>query len=566
MKEEASENLKEIKISDVIEKVRSLNPGEFSKMIIDSNEKVDRRDYFFVKYSAISAQRESLKLSFPVYAAISDNLSEIVGGDAKHGELALFPSEKIIDTLSSNFQIEPETDPLGSEANFNFPLEETGGTVNPKQKSYFIADRTYREQCNPCTGNKLITCDDYDCEGRHNWPCVDCNAKGVIQCHGCGGAKRVDCGTCNGSKKVTCRSCGGDGKKVDKLDTLSAVSSNTRSTRVVKKTCSACSGKGQKPCTRCSGGKVTCSTCSGAGKLTCSPCGGHKSITCSKCYGDKERYGMIDCPQCKAQGEMGYISYVRTTIHNHDTQKLFVSPSGLADVSDEEVMSFANNQGDTQTTIININSNKQNDRDEYGKDYSEQLMSSFGLSLDSFNKILKEDTYYQVIPCVQIKYKHMLTNETLELSIIDFFGNAKIKFHKEAEAVSTDMKDKGKKLGRFFGKLFKTKKFKAQDDKLKEIKLMIYLAKADGKIEEEEKGFLAESINSIEGFTSTEKSEFFNLMNNPNPPALTKEDVTFSSKERLNEVIAKLTGLAGSDGEIDKTEQELLNNIMALNE
>jgi uncharacterized membrane protein YebE (DUF533 family) len=95
---------------------------------------------------------------------------------------------------------------------------------------------------------------------------------------------------------------------------------------------------------------------------------------------------------------------------------------------------------------------------------------------------------------------------------------------------------------------------------------MIYLAKADGKIEEGEKGFLAESINSINEFTSDEKEDFFNLMNNPNPPAITKEDATFSSKEKLNEVIAKLTGLASSDGEIDDSEQELLNTIMSLNE
>jgi len=159
-----------------------------------------------------------------------------------------------------------------------------------------------------------------------------------------------------------------------------------------------------------------------------------------------------------------------------------------------------------------------------------------------------------------------LTNQMLDFSIVDFFEDPKIVFHQEAEEIKSDVKDKGKKLGRFFGKLFKTKKFKSKDDKKKEIKLMIYLAKADGKIEEGEKGFLAESINSIDEFTSDEKEDFFNLMNNPNPPAITKEDATFSSKEKLNEVIAKLTGLASSDGEIDDSEQELLNTIMSLNE
>lgn len=566
MHEQAKENLKEITLNDVIDKIRSLNPGEYNKMIIDSNENVDRCDYFFVKYHATSAQRESLKLSFPTYAAVSSNMSLFEGGDAKHGELALFPSEKIVDTLANQYQIRPETDTLGSEADFNFPLDESAGRVHTEQRRYFIADRTYREQCGTCSGNKLVTCNDYECEGKHNWPCVDCNSKGVVVCHGCGGSKKVDCGTCNGSKKVTCKNCGGDGKKVDKLDTLSAMSSKTRSTRVVRKNCPSCSGKGQKPCSNCTGGKVTCNTCSGAGKLTCSACRGHKSITCSKCYGDKARYGMIDCPECKAQGEMGYISFVSTTIHQHKTEKLFTNSNSLAGVSEDEVMSFANRQGNTQTTVTNINSNKQNNRDQYVSDYAEQIMNSFGLSFDNFDKLLHEEVYYQVIPCVQIKYKHMLTNEVMKVSILDFYGKAKLILPKESEVVSSDLKDKGKKLGLFFGKLFKTKSFKAHDDKLKEIRLMIYLAKADGKIEEEEKGFLAESIKSIEEFTSSEKSQFFNLMNDPNPPEITKEDATFSSKEKLNEVVAKLTGLAASDGEIETSEQELLNKIMAFNE
>ena len=86
----------------------------------------------------------------------------------------------------------------------------------------------------------------------------------------------------------------------------------------------------------------------------------------------------------------------------------------------------------------------------------------------------------------------------------------------------------------------------------------------DGVIEEDEKKFLASSINSIDEFTSTEKSEFFDLMNTPQLPALTKADVTFSSEEKLNEVIGMLSNLAASDGNIEQAEQDLINQIKSL--
>ncbi len=565
MKTQADNNLQNIELTDVIQKIKELNPGEFDKMIINSDEPVQRCDYYYVNYHAVSANRQSLKLTFPLYGQIVDNMAEFEGGEGKHGELAHFPSNKIVEVLSDNFQINGELDPLGSPSNFNFPLDTDGSSLVMNQRNYFLADRTYKEQCDECSGNKLVKCDDFDCDGRHEWSCVDCNAKGVITCHDCGGNKRVDCGTCNGSNKVKCRSCGGDGKKVNKLDTISAVSSSTRSTRVVTKTCGTCSGRGKNPCTNCSGGKVTCSTCSGNGKLTCEYCDGHKKITCSHCYGDKERYGMIDCPQCKAQGSMGYIAYVKTTINSHATDKLFNAHSPLDEVSNEEVLTYANKSANKERTLTNINDNVDVNRDENVATYAESLMGSFNLSLDSFDKILEEDIYYQVIPCVQIKYKHMLTNQIHEISVLNFFENPELKFHKAAEEVKTDIKDKGKKVGRFFGKMLKTKKFKSKDDRKKEIRLMIYLAKADGIIEEEEKVFLADNINSIDEFTSTEKNDFFTLMNNPTLPELTKEDVTFSSDEKLNEIIDTLTSLAGSDGSIEPSEQELINKIRSLN-
>jgi tellurite resistance protein len=565
MKSLAEQNLKSINIQDVIDKIKNLNQGEFDKMIIDKDQIIQRCDYYYVNYKAISANRQSLKLNFPIYGQLADNMTEFEGGDGKHGELAYFPSDKILNILSDKFEISPVSDPLGSPSNFIFPLDTNGDSISKEQRNYFISDRTYKEQCDECSGNKLIKCDDFDCDGRHEWPCVDCNAKGVITCHKCAGNKRVDCNTCNGSNKIKCRSCGGDGKKVNKMDTISAVSSSTRSTRIVQKTCGTCSGKGKNQCTNCTSGKVSCPKCSGNGRLTCSDCDGHKKITCSHCYGDKERYGMIDCPQCKAQGSMGYISYVKTTINSHATDKLFNVHAKLDEISDAEVLRFANSSAPTVKTLTNINDNKSINRDGLVENYAESLMDSFNLSLDNFDKIMEEELYYQVIPCIQIKYKHMLTNKVNEISILNFFENPELKFHAVAEEVKTDIKDKGKKVGRFFGKMLKTKKFKSKDDRKKEIRLMIYLAKADGLIEEEEKLFLADNINSIEEFTSTEKTDFFTLMNTSTLPELSKEDVTFSSNDKLNEILDKLISLAGSDGTIEAAEQQLIDKIKSMN-
>ena len=559
MRENAENNLKSISLDEVKEIIKKLNPGEFDKMIISASCEVERSNYFYVNYLAKSASRNSMVINFPLYPQIANNFSEFDGGDTKHGELAYFPSNKILDNLSQNFQIEPNSDSIGSPSDFKFPLDINGNSVDNNQRNYFIADRTFKETCSECTGNKLVTCDDFDCEGRHQWTCENCNGVGQLQCDNCAGSKKVVCGNCNGNDRVKCRRCGGDGKVNDGM-----IAKAANSKYAAEKKCGDCQGRGHKPCNDCTRGRVVCSPCSGQGKVTCSTCSGKKKITCAKCYGDKERYGLIDCPSCKAQGEVAQVSFVSTTINNHTISKL-ISPDGsLDDVTDEEVLTFANTSSDKVRTITNINEKVENNRDELVDAHAQSLQNELGLSMDDFDKILEEDLYYQIIPCVQIKYTHMLTNTSHEVSVLNFFDSPKLKFHQDVEVVKSDVKDKGKKVSRFFGKLLKTKKFKLKDDKKKEIKLMIYLAKADGLIEDAEKEFLAQNINSISEFTSDEKEVFFNLMNNPNLPSLEKNDVTFSSDDKFNEVIVKLETLAKSDGMLEKSEEELLAKIKSL--
>ena len=93
---------------------------------------------------------------------------------------------------------------------------------------------------------------------------------------------------------------------------------------------------------------------------------------------------------------------------------------------------------------------------------------------------------------------------------------------------------------------------------------MIYLAKADGDIQESEKEFLAKEISNLKDFTNKEKQELFDLMNSDSPPLLTNDDVTFSSTEKGLSTLKKIKQLAQSDGNIDQSEQELIDRIEAL--
>ena len=135
----------------------------------------------------------------------------------------------------------------------------------------------------------------------------------------------------------------------------------------------------------------------------------------------------------------------------------------------------------------------------------------------------------------------------------------------EVENQNSTLKDTGKKLGNFFGKLFKSKGYKQKEDTKKEIKLMIRLAKADGKIEDSEKVFLSSKITSLDMFTHVEKTDLFNMMDDSMLPELEPDDIKFSSSDKFSEVFQNLQTMAAEDGDVANSEQELLDKIKSLN-
>jgi len=578
MKEDAKRQMEEITIAQIKEALKKGSPDKFDKMIISDGQTIKRGNYVIAKLKFDKVEREVELIKFPLYSSIKDNFTEIEGGEAKFGVKSPINSNKMFDTLRSNYQITGEGCGVGKVSDpFVYPLDEEKGEISKTQKKYFFPNLTYQETCDECRGEKYIKCADNECDGRHNWTCTDCQGDGKVGCNICAGDGKTSCENCNGNGSVKCGSlvgsnlvggligssmAGCNGKGVVYVDGGNFANGTSKPKK--EKKCGQCRGKGEVSCKDCgSKGEIKCYKCSGRGEVQCDTCTGKGDITCSECYSDKERYGKIDCPECDTVGTVAQGVYVNSQVSQNAIEKIILKGEKL-NISDTNIESHVKSNAKESLVYKKVNDSVEKNHDEYSEEYAEIFEKNLGLSKSTFPLVIKEEMYYQVVPCVELSYKHMLTNTTHEFTIIDVFDNPEIIFHSEPEVLKQSAGNITKSIGGFFGKLFKTKKFKFKEDKKNEITLLIYLAKADGKIEEEEKLSLSEEIQDLEDFSNSEKQLFFDLMNSATLPELTKKETIFSSKERATEVLDKITKLAMSDGEMHAAEKALIDKIKSM--
>ena len=121
----------------------------------------------------------------------------------------------------------------------------------------------------------------------------------------------------------------------------------------------------------------------------------------------------------------------------------------------------------------------------------------------------------------------------------------------------------GTSVKSLFGKLLKTKRYAEKIDRYNQIKLMIYIAKSDGLIDDHEKAFLNEHMNSLIDFTTKEKIHLLGLMSVDELPVLSKTDIIFSSKSTGLEIISVLEQLAQSDGLYHESERRVIEQVKA---
>jgi hypothetical protein len=519
-------NLKSISIPEIKECLKQNSPHEFDKMIIRLDTKVNRANLFFIKHISHIAERQSKIIRFPLYGSIKDNFSDFEGGETKHGNKKLIKSDTLFETLKTKYNIETKELEVNSIINpFDYPIEFDSEMVLQKQNKYFIPDLTYQEQCDVCKGNKYVICDNQDCKGQHVYVCPKCH-----------GSCYVSCQKCKNSGFIICSNCDGSGKVEESI-------------------CSHCKGRGETWCENCSGrGEVECQTCRAKGNLVC-----------ENCYGDKNRFGMIDCNNCMSQGIIAQMVFVETSINKNVIERIFHSEEQINDIDHNEIMiKHTNKSAKPIPTLINTNKGIKKNYDEHSEKYSSIILAELGCQLSDFPRITNEEIYYQIIPCVQFEYMHMITNKTHKVSILNFFNSPEIIFHSNAEEVKKDFKNATKAIGGIASKILKTKSYKTKEDKKNEIILMIYLARADGKFEDEEKEYISNLIGSIDDFTVSEKQKIFNVLNMKILPDLKTEQTTFSSKEKGMEVISNLKNLSISDGESTLQEKNFIEKVKSM--
>ena len=570
MKQNALKQVEPITVAQIKDTLKKIAPDKFDKMIITDGQSVKRGNYVYAKLKFEKVERQVEQIKFPLHGAIKDNFAELEGGEGKLGAKAPVNSNKIFETLKSNYQITGK----GANSNqakdaFNYPLDEANGEIAKQQKKYFFPDLTYQETCEECKGEKYVKCTDNECDGRHNWTCTDCHGDGKVTCKDCGGDGKITCKECKGHGYTKCG--GGAGGFIGRnvLSGQNLHLGGCGGTGQIKdgdryRSCKTCHGKGEIACKDCgTKGEVKCDKCSGRGEVQCRDCSGKGDITCSVCYGDKERYGKVDCPECATIGIVAQIVYVDSFVSQNENEKVILKGDKL-NISDNNVTKHVKANQSGQVVFKKINEKIEENYDEFSKEYAEIFEKDLGLNKNNYPLVTKEEMYYQVVPCVELSYKHMLTNTVHEFTIVNIWDNPEIIFHSEPEQLKQDLGNATKAVGGFFGKLFKTKGFKTKEDKKNEITLLIHLAKIDGKIEDEEKISLSEAIGHLEEFTNSEKQQLFDLMNSATLPPLSKNDTAFSSKERANEVLEKLTKLAMEDGELEGLEKEFIDKIKNL--
>jgi uncharacterized tellurite resistance protein B-like protein len=559
MKEEAKKQLKPISIAQIKETLKRVDPEAFGKMIISENQPVKRCNFIYVKLKYQKIVRIVEKIKFPLYDVLKEKFAEIEGGSSKLGDKAKIPQETIFEELQNSYSKTGQAI-INIEVNspFVFPVDVENDEISLKQSKYFFPNLTFQETCDQCYGHKYVNCQDSECNGRHIWTCTSCDGKGILACGSCGGKKNIDCPKCNGTTRVKCRRCGGDGKLNDGF-----LAKTVFSKFLKEKKCGDCAGKGYVQCTACQKGKVACKECRGLGKVICPDCSSDGKITCFHCYGDKETFGRINCPQCQTEGVTAQIVYVKTNVSSHEADKFIVEGADLK-IGENLVKSHVNPEQKTEMIYKKVNDKIIENYNEYNKIYLSKIEKDLGLYKGDLPMITKEEIYYQVIPCIELNYKHILTNTVHEFTIIDFWNNPEIIYYSEPEQIKKDIGNTAKVVKGSFGKLIKTKGFKRKMDLRNEIVLMINLVKADGIINEQEKVRLSEMIVGLNNFTHSEKQKLFDILNASTLPELKKSDVTFSTKDRAREVLDKLNDLANADGEMAESEKALIEKISGM--
>ncbi|MBT0550861.1 TerB family tellurite resistance protein [Riemerella anatipestifer] len=564
--EERILNAKNISSDFLIDLIRNEFPKRFDQMLIENEE---RKNYYYINYKSYAISRETSIVKFPLFDRWK---SFFETGIKKIGEPEVLTNQEYLEdifsrgfTPNSNEKYSEEEMPF---SNLNILTE--NNEICLKQPVYYIPTESHISTCDCCNGNKYVICEETECKGQHIYDCNNCNATGKIDCPKCKSTGWIDCRKCNKRGEYSCSSCGGKGeKKCNNCYGSGKTSSGSK--------CSKCSGRGYEKCGKCRNGMIRCEkcagkgeyrceNCSGRGEIKCQKCNGNKQITCEICYGDNidNRYGKVDCNKCQTAGEIATISYIETEI-KYDNNHFYISDGTEISVPNfniNKLKSFVDQQHQLEYTYKNYNEENIENYDPHSIFCSNRIQEILGLQKNNYPKLISEEIYYEAIPCVTFTYNHILSATQHKVSILSIDNEKEILFHSNPSSIINKKESITEIYTELLNRAFSTKRYLNKVDRKHEIFLMLHMAKSDGKIEEQEKRYLANTITGLQGFTLKEKRELFALMSESTLPPLLPSNAYFSSKARSEEAKKKIIELiANADGEYEDAEKRKLNEI-----
>ncbi|TAF64579.1 MAG: TerB family tellurite resistance protein [Cytophagales bacterium] len=267
----------------------------------------------------------------------------------------------------------------------------------------------------------------------------------------------------------------------------------------------------------------------------------------------------------EVEGDFYSLTFVATEVAPHAFEGLSLK-DGLEMEAEvvEKIRLFCDTK--TPTMLQNVDFKKydstskiQNTTDEYAI----RLCNEIRAKLPNNPEIVEERLFYQVIPCIEISYRHVLANTVEKMTIINALAGEKayIHLHSDPEGNRKNLQETAKSVGGFLSKIFQTKGYRSKEDRKNEINLMIRVAKVDGVIKDEEKLKLSEMIGGLDEFTHAERLRFFELMSQIDAPELKEQDLIFSSEEVAQEVFEHLEEIMNIDGKAHDKEKQLIDRV-----
>lgn len=576
------ENGKNVTKDELIDCIKASDPVRFDQMLIETDK---RKTLFYVKYNASSYVRRAKTLSFPLFKDLIQDFNRNIKSS---GEPTTLTDENFIKKIISKGNSPKDTPKYnGKDLIFSeLTLVVEGNIPKSKQPIYYIPSETIRQTCGTCDGDKYTTCTETKCKGEHIYKCGTCKASGELNCKDCNARGEYSCPSCHGRGELKCSACSGSGKD--------------RNSDSVFAKCKSCNGSGERKCSSvdtsgnivglglgnltsaavkkgfgneyCGGsGVIKCKTCKSSGKITCDTCKGEGEIECATCYGDRidNRYGKVDCKTCETAGELASISYIETDVKFNKLELIVTDGENITapDFDVNTLNKYTENNTKLDETYVNLNGEIKDKYDKYSTLCSAEALSKIGVSKDKYPKLIREEMYYEGVPCATLQYNHILSASYHDVSVLSIDKEKDVIFHSNPTSV-IEKESLKQSVSELIAKAFSTKKYKDKIDRKHEAILMVHMAKADGIIEEEEKRYLSQSISGLVGFTNKEKNDLFALMSNETLSPILPESAYFSSRERAAEAQRKITALLAKTGnnhkpaEIAKLEE--INNAIEL--